>query len=152
MCLSLLRSLFCAKGGEQPSPGNWVPWSKIVIQDGNLTAILPVGVKYWLCGVGESGSMDPVMDAGTMCLMFEVKDGTPVSADDLIVGDIAVYRKPTEVNNFLIRHRIIGKGEDELGRYFTFRGDNNNSPDKFRIRDDMVRWVVAAMFYGKEET
>jgi len=154
MCWSIIRKLLIGGGAERPSPGDWIPWSKITIEGNKLTAQLPPGVRTWLCGVGESGSMDPVLDDGTMCLMFEIKDGTPLTANYLIVGDVAVYRRPTPTFNVLVRHRIIEIGHDEQGRWFKFQGDNpvtNRKPDKWLIRDSMIKWVVVAIFYGEDD-
>ena len=77
MCLDTIKKLLTKGGRERPSPGNWIPWSAIKFENGKITINLPEGVVYKLSGVGDSGSMDPVLDDGTMTLMYQIRDGTP---------------------------------------------------------------------------
>lgn len=147
--LSWLRRWLCGYGSERPSPGPWIPWSDMRLEGERLVVELLPDVRHRLLGVGNSGSEDPVMDDGSMCLMYEVKDNTPLTPEQLIVGDIACYRHPDA--NYLIRHRIVEKGWDELGRYFRFKGDNNSKKDKWKVRSDAIEWVVVLISYGVDD-
>jgi len=85
--------------------------------------------------VEDTGSEDPLIDKGNFVLL------EPVTAGDLIVGDLATYWKDF---NTVVLHRITGIS----GEWFTFRGDNpkiyaNDPP----IHKSQLKEVVRGVLY-----
>lgn len=60
--------------------------------------------------------------------------GTDV--DSLAVGDVITYMP--QKGTTAVTHRIIEIGSDENGRYFTTKGDANNTEDKDPVYDSQV--------------
>lgn len=59
-------------------------------------------------------------------------------------GNIAVYDRG--VNDFII-HRIVKVGRNQYGRYFTFKGDNNDVVDNLIVRGYHIKYVVCVVVY-----
>jgi hypothetical protein len=88
----------------------------------------------------DTNSMDPVIDAGSYAI-----EVTPKSEDDLSVGDIAAYS--SDFADGTIIHRIVHIGNDEQGKYFVLKGDNNPTSDPGRVRFSQIKSVVVAIIY-----
>ena len=83
-----------------------------------------------------SASMSPQVPAGSVAYIDE-----NVGADEMKVGDMAVYR-PSEGKQVL--HRIVAIDGDS----FTFKGDANNEPDSSSV--DASQIVGRYMFHVPE--
>src|SRR3989344_2188940 len=70
-------------------------------------------------------SMVPFLDKGSNALQIQ-----PESPDDIQLGDIISY----QYGDSVIIHRVIEINEDEQGRYYIVKGDNNPEPDPVRVR------------------
>ncbi len=106
------------------APPDFVSEDKIQVYDDRVV-IFVEGAS--LSRYAPTGSMVPVFDERSNGLRVKVR-----SVDDVNVGDIISFKK----NGDLIVHRVIEKGEDEKGVYFTTKGDNNNISDgKIRIEN-----------------
>ncbi len=47
----------------------------------------------------------------------------------------------------LIVHRIVEIGNDDEGRYYILKGDNNRFADPGKIRYPQIRYVLIAVVY-----
>ena len=83
-------------------------------------------------------SMVPFLDKGSYAIQI-----VPSSESDLQVGDIISY----SYGNDTIIHRIIMIGNDSEGWYAIVKGDNNPSPDPFKVRFSQVKRVLVAIIY-----
>ena len=92
---------------------------------------------YTLNRYAPTGSMLPVLDAGTNGISIK-----PQSEDELHVGDIITFRQGDD----LIVHRIVEKGIDEDGYFFVTKGDNNTITDG-KIRFPEIDSVLVALIY-----
>jgi hypothetical protein len=101
--------------------------NKVVIEIEN-----PIFSKYT-----GSGSMEPVLSLTATGIGFK-----PNSEEDIHLGDIISFRQ----DGNLIVHRVIEKGEDEMGIYFITQGDNNSADDG-KVRFEQVESVLVAIVY-----
>ena len=96
--------------------------------------------KLWIPSIPDTGSMDPVFDYGHSNLLLSGRNPTELQRIiDFIAqpGNIAVYQP----QNYI--HRIVSISQDELGRFFKFRGDNNLRDDPGKVRDADIKHVYA---------
>ena len=90
-----------------------------------------------------STSMQPTLNVGDYLIVHGVDDDSEINADKEF-GDIIVFRKPTDPDEFIV-HRVIEKtwNEEEGRYYFKTKGDNNSSSDPWSItKDDIIGKVV----------
>ena len=92
----------------------------------------------WITTVADTNSMDPTVDAGHTCILGRITDHS-----ELQVGDVCIYTSP--IGN--IMHRIHETGEDENGRWYRFKGDNNRLVDRYRLRDAHITHVLIGIIY-----
>lgn len=85
-------------------------------------------------------SMDPVLSDSANAI-----EVLPKSSDDIKEGDIVAYK--SDYADGTIIHRVIKKGEDQLGTYFIVKGDNNPSVDPGKVRFEQIKSVVVAIIY-----
>ena len=69
-----------------------------------------------------SSSMEPTIKVGSLIM------AAPVDVDQVQVGDIIVFRTPSDPNT-TITHRVVGVREEEGVRYFQTKGDATNGTD-----------------------
>lgn len=107
-------------------------------------SILINGKSYKTSSIENTNSMDPVIDDGLTIIR---KDYIP-ERDILASGDIVLYKPDGErYKHELICHRIISVDVDELGEYYTLKGDNNFMKDPWRIRDEHIKEIVVGVLY-----
>ena len=90
-----------------------------------------------------STSMQPTLNVGDYLIVQGVDADSEINADKEI-GDIIVFRKPTDPDEFIV-HRVVEKtwNEEEERYYFKTKGDNNRSSDPWSItKDDIIGKVV----------
>ncbi|MFH1173743.1 MAG: hypothetical protein V1725_01275 [archaeon] len=121
---------------EKSYPGDKLSESKILVFKDRV--VLDVQNAQW-AKFTDTKSMEPVFGARSNAI-----ETTPMSADELDVGDIASYL--TDDGSVII-HRIVYKGEDDQGTYFIFKGDNNPSNDPGKIRFNQIQRQVIALVY-----
>ena len=123
---------------ERASPGDWIDdLSQIEVYSDRV--ILDIQDAEWAIFT-NTNSMDPVFDETSSALEI-----VPESEADIEVGDIVSYN--SEYAQGSIIHRVIYKGQDELGTYFIMKGDNNPASDPGRIRFEQMNRVLIAIFY-----
>ena len=69
-----------------------------------------------------SSSMEPTIKVGSLIM------AAPVDVDQVQVGDIIVFRTPSDPNT-TITHRVVGVREEDGVRYFQTKGDATNGTD-----------------------
>jgi len=70
-------------------------------------------------------SMEPTIKLGSLIV------AESVSADELQVGDIIVFRSPS--NGIMVTHRITGVREEDGQRYFQTKGDASKGGDLLEV-------------------
>jgi len=83
-------------------------------------------------------SMVPFLDEGSNALQIQ-----PEKPEDIQLGDIISY----QYGDSVIIHRVIEINEDEQGRYYIVKGDNNPEPDPVRVRFSQVRRILIGIIY-----
>lgn len=135
-----LRSSVQAQSADGPiernSPGDWVKESQIEMRPDGV--LIKVNNPQWAI-LADTNSMDPVFDSESHLIQM-----IPQSAADIRVGDIVSYASPM---GFSIVHRVIEIGNDEEGWYAILKGDNNPTPDPWKVRFDTVRRVTVMVVY-----
>jgi len=121
---------------ERPSPQDWVSQSQIEMSSDGV--FIRINNPQWAI-FADSNSMDPVFDAGSHAIQI-----IPTDKSQIAVGDILSYQSPL---GFVMIHRVIEISEDEEGWYAIVKGDNNPTPDPWKIRWDMVRRITVAVIY-----
>ena len=121
---------------ELISPSDWIKESRIEMrQDG---VFFHIDNPQWAI-LANTNSMDPVFDETSHLIQIE-----PETTRDIHLGDIVSYDSPL---GFLIVHRVIEIGEDPEGWYAILKGDNNPSPDPWKIRFEMIKRVTVIVVY-----
>src|SRR3989344_5877204 len=98
---------------EKISPHDRIDESQIFVYN-DMVVLQMKGAS--LAEYADTNSMDPLLDEGSNGIEIAPKD-----ENDLHVGDIIAY----ETSIGLIVHRIVGIGDDEEGKYFILKGNNN---------------------------
>jgi len=83
----------------------------------------------------NTNSMDPVMDEDSIVISKKIK-----SLAEIKEGDIISFREPE--GNIII-HRVYKKYDT----YVVTKGDNNLSPDPYKITFSMMIDVVVGILY-----
>lgn len=122
---------------EKFSPKDRIKSSQIAVYDGMV--VLNITNAEW-AEYTNTNSMDPLIDDGASGI-----EVVPESEDDLVVGDIIVYRP--EWTSGLVVHRIVEIGEDEQGKYFLTKGDNSDSADPEKVRFNQIESVLVGIIY-----
>ncbi len=100
---------------------------KIVLNIGNASIS-----KY-----ASTGSMVPILNEYSNGIRI-----VPYSEDDIEIGDIITFER----DDYLIVHRVIEIGNDENGKYFITKGDNN-SVDDGKIRFSQIKYITIGVIW-----
>jgi hypothetical protein len=120
---------------ERISPGDWVKESQIHVY--NDRVVINIDDPEWAYFT-DTNSMDPVIDATSHAIEI-----VPSSPSQVNIGDIASYKDGEDT----IIHRVIGKGKDDKGEFFIFKGDNNPTKDPGKVRFEQIQRIVVAIIY-----
>lgn len=130
-------NIFDSFNKERQSPSDWIKENQIHVYEDRIVIDLEGAV--W-SRFTDTNSMDPLFDKGSNGIEI-----IPESADDINIGDIISYK--SEYASGIIIHRVIDKGEDEQGVYFTVKGDNNGAADPGKIRFEQIEGVLVGILY-----
>lgn len=119
------------------SPSDTVAVNQISVYDDKV--IINVKNTYWT-EYSDTNSMDPTIDQEANGIEI-----VPKSENDLKVGDIVSYEPYND--DGLIVHRIVSIGSDNLGAYYTMKGDNNSSADPEKVRFNQIKYKTIAIIY-----
>ena len=137
--LLILISFGCTteKYGEKASPYDHIKITQIHIEEDRVVIDVKNsrGAEFV-----DTDSMDPTIDIGANAIQV-----TPESPEDIYVGDIVSYRPEGE--DYMIVHRVVKIGEDNKGKYFIFKGDNNLFRDSGRIRFEQINRIIVGIIY-----
>ena len=123
------------KAAEKLSPSDTIKEDQIKVYSDEV--VINVSGAEW-SEYTDTNSMDPVIDSGANGIVIK-----PKSESDLKIGDIVSYQQGID----LVVHRIVGIGSDELGTFYTMKGDNNSSSDPEKVRFNQVRYKTIAIIY-----
>jgi len=123
--------------GEKDSPANRISDDQILVY--NSMVILNISGVEW-AKYTDTKSMDPLLDDTVNGL--EVR---PESEEDIVVGDVIVYQP--KWTQGLLAHRVISKGQDEQGTYYTVKGDNSKDADPEKVRFNQIQGVLVGVLY-----
>lgn len=114
---------------EKESPVGWI-----------FTSLLSIAIIWFAVGVFPvypsvvaTGSMEPEIKPGDVIIVNQL-----AGIDTLKINDVIQFRSET----ILISHRIIDIIEDEKGKGFRTKGDNNSGPDGELVRPQFVKGKV----------
>jgi len=128
-----LQSLL-VKNSSQTSPADYITEDNIFVYPDRVVIMVD---SASISRYEATGSMRPVLDAGTNGIRVK-----PSTEEDINIGDIVSFRE----KDYLVAHRVIEKGTDELGIYFITKGDNNNFSDS-KIRFEDIEYVTVGLIY-----
>ena len=98
----------------------------------SILIVLVSGIfKYKMVAIA-SDSMNPIYYRGDAVIYEKTKPS------EVLEGEILAF----EYDNILVTHRVIKIVEDEEGRRFITKGDNNEMADAYEVRDGNVVGVV----------
>ena len=87
-----------------------------------------------------TGSMEPVINAGDLVIVKEVKE------NELKINDIIAFRYTKE--DVVLIHRIVGIEENEGKILFTTKGDSNETEDKLNIEYKNIEGIYSFRLNG----
>jgi len=122
---------------EMNSPADRIPEQGIHVFSDKI--VVDIANASW-ASFTDTNSMDPFIDSGANSI--EIK---PQSEDEVKIGDVISFR--TEYAEGLIIHRVVGVGQDDSGKYFMTKGDNNPNIDPGKRRFSDINGVVVAVVY-----
>lgn len=104
-----------------------------------ITCILSIGIIWFTVGVFPiypsviaTGSMEPMIKPGDVILVRKV-DGNLVG-----INDVIQFRRDT----ILISHRVMDIIEDEEGKHYRTKGDNNSGDDSELVKPEQVKGKI----------
>jgi hypothetical protein len=130
-------NIFDSFSKEKQSPSDWVKENQIHVYEDKI--VIDVEGAMW-SRFTDTNSMDPVIDIGSNGI--EIR---PKTVDEIQIGDVISYK--SEYVDGVMIHRVIDKGEDEKGIYFTVKGDNNSAADPGKIRFEQIEGVLVGILY-----
>lgn len=105
-----------------------------------VTSLFSIGLIWFVVGVFPvypsviaTGSMEPMIKPGDVILVDKSFD-----KNALEIGNVIQFKR----DNILISHRIIEIIEDENGKGYLTKGDNNSAADTRIVRLDQVRGKI----------
>ena len=122
---------------EKLSPKDRITEDQIHIYSDRI--VIDIEEASWAT-YADTNSMDPLLDIGANGIEI-----IPKSENDLHIGDIAAYQSKSSQE--LIVHRIVEIKEDEQGKYFIFKGDNNKTEDIEKVRFNQIKYVLIGIIY-----
>ncbi len=122
---------------ERASPSQYVTSDNVEVYSDHVT----VNVKdaAW-AEYADTNSMDPVLDSGAKGIEIMPKEESELSA-----GDIVSY-VPSGSSDLIV-HRIVNISQDNLGTFYTLKGDNNSSSDPEKVRFNQIKYKTIMIIY-----
>lgn len=116
------------------APSDWIKEEQIKVYE-NAIVINIEGAS--ISRYAPTGSMLPVLDEKSNGIRI-----VPKNEEQIKIGDIVTFEKDKE----LIVHRVIEKGRDEKGAWFTTKGDNSQVEDG-KIYFSDIRYVTIGVLW-----
>jgi hypothetical protein len=118
------------------APNDWVREGNIEIYSDRVVIYVD---NASISRYEDSNSMVPVLDSGVNGIRIVPEP------EDIHIGDIVSYEAGWI--DGLIVHRVVYIGEDEEGRYYILKGDNNIREDPEKVRFEQIRYITIALVY-----
>lgn len=125
---------FVGLANSNSQPGDWVSEKNIEVLSDKVIIHVKDAV---LSRYANTGSMLPTLGENSNGIKI-----VPESDEQIKIGDIISFEK----NGLMIVHRVVAKGEDEKGKYFITKGDNNSEIDG-KVYFPDVKYVTIALIY-----
>ena len=122
---------------ERISPFDRIKESQIIVDDNKVVVELK---NPKLASFLNTNSMDPILDETANAI-----ETVPESEDDIKIGDIISYY--SKEKNITLVHRVIDIGNDNNGKYFVLKGDNNIHPDQEKVRFEDIQRLIVMIIY-----
>ena len=129
-----IKNLFT---GEKLSPPDRIKIEQIHVYEDRV--VIEIKNPRWT-EFEATKSMDPLFDVGANAINI-----IPESEEEIQVGDIVVYE--SDFSDRAIIHRVVKIGEDEKGKYFILKGDNNPLIDPGKVRFSQIKRVLVGIIY-----
>ncbi|MCT4607111.1 MAG: signal peptidase I [Marinisporobacter sp.] len=104
-----------------------------------ITSILSIAIIWFAVGVFPiypsviaTGSMEPMIKPGDVIIVKKI-DGNNVK-----IGEVIQFRR----DNILISHRVIEIKEDDQGKSYRTKGDNNSAPDSDFVKPEQIKGKI----------
>ncbi|MTI48859.1 signal peptidase I [Sporosalibacterium faouarense] len=108
-----------------------------------LVSVVSIGIVWFSVGVFPvypsviaTGSMEPLIKPGDVILVKKVKSMDDIN--DLKINDVIQFER----GNILISHRVIEIIEDNEGKRYKTKGDNNSGPDQELVSPNDIRGKI----------
>ena len=138
--MRLLRKFYLKQSSlERISPNDWIEGRQIHYDFEHQSLVitgLPPIVKIF--SIADTNSMDGLLDIGHNVIATD-----NFGKSKLSIGDIVIY----QVYLTKIVHRIVEITEDNNGRIYRCRGDNNVDTDPYYLRDENIIYLVLGVIY-----
>lgn len=123
--------------GEKLSPYDHIKKEQIHVYDDKV--VIDIKRARWV-EFEDTNSMDPLLDVGANAIQI-----IPESEEDIHLGDIVVY--DSDFYGGSVIHRVVNINEDEKGKYFILKGDNNPVRDPENVRFGQIKRVLVGIIY-----
>jgi len=133
--IEMPKSITGLSSADSNAPGDWINTKQIRITENSVIIMVK---NASISKYADTGSMKPTLDSDSNGIRV-----VPSSPEQIKVGDIVTF----SLNGENIVHRVIEKGEDDLGYWFLTKGDNNPSSDGMKIRFEDVRYVTIGVLW-----
>ena len=120
---------------EKNSPADHIKENQIKVYGDRIE--LDVKNAIW-SKFTDTNSMDPFLDDGSNGIEI-----IPSNESQIKIGDIISY----ESNDGVIVHRVIAIGNDEEGKHFIVKGDNNPVQDPNKVRFSQIKGILVGIIY-----
>ncbi len=117
------------------SPSDWIKEDQIKVYNNKI--VLEIFNSTW-AKFTNTNSMDPFIDESANAIEI-----LPDDPDMISIGDVISY----QTIGGIVIHRVIDKGYDNKGIFYTVKGDNNSFKDPFKVRYEDIKGVVVAVIY-----
>lgn len=130
-----VQNPFSVNSPEQYSPADRIQNQDIKVYSDGVYITLK---NAELANYADTNSMDPFIDKGATGIEI-----IPNSESEIKLGDIIAFGQGSN----LIIHRVIKIGEDDYGKYFVTKGDNNTENDGIKVRFDNIKYILVGVLY-----
>jgi len=130
------RAMHRVMTGERISPADHIKEDQIRVENDKVIITIQ---NAKIARFANTNSMDPLLDEDSNAIQI-----VPKSPKDIYLGDIISYNS---ISGDIIIHRVVDINEDEEGKYYITKGDNNPRPDDELIRFWQIRYLTIGVIY-----
>lgn len=116
---------------------DWLTPDQVHVTRNRVTIDAKPGYEFETSIFSNTDSMLPVLDEHSQAIQVKPKSEKDIKEGMIISYDAGPYGT--------IIHRVIRIGHDEQGWYAIVKGDNNPSPDPFKVRFSQIKHFLVAV-------